>query len=75
MGRCKEVNMTALSWASIMLIITLTVVGCASPNPGIAPPQARIMGALTRHLRPKILTRHRGLGPIRLGSITREIGS
>ena len=37
MGRCKGVNMTALSWTSILLVITLTVVGCASPNPGMAP--------------------------------------
>ncbi len=37
MGRCKEVNVAMLSWASILLISTLTVVGCVSPNAGIAP--------------------------------------
>ena len=37
MGRCKEVNVAMLSWASILLISTLTVVGCVGPNAGIAP--------------------------------------
>jgi hypothetical protein len=37
MGRYKGVNMAMVSWASILLASTLTLVGCAGSYPGIAP--------------------------------------
>ena len=65
---------------SLIFALVILLAGCVRPARRLPHLMVRVMEAvkvmeaITIHPRPKILTRPRGLGIIRLGPITRVIG-